>query len=627
MSYVFFQLIISFNFTLFSQINSNIFDDSSIKLNLVVRKSNQFSLSDKMSEDIKKCLPQIAITAYESNEEDIEVTNLLNGVNEKNNIKIHQPRSMSPKPIRHKPRIILKSPITTHLQKSLSPGLSDLNSCTDVEVMSDSDDEKYHIRTPNLTPGPIDYLILTDVEDLSEDEGYEKNNKAMEEFTDTENFTDDKVIMNEVEYTEQPLESIPFFPQPHREVLFHSKDGTVSALSPMEESNPIWLKSPNEEVKGFESEEEIITVQEHGNTEPYLKNNNMYYHDIDVGVVESVETVKQDRCKHKYRNRVLASKKNITPEAECGKKRYRNKNRCNSEIEESFEKRSEDNKKKTLSKYMSEPILSNVAIPEENQNIKTNQENNTFVIHDNRNGFSISIDFQSQNSVLLSVGRDYGNLSMRWFNEGLMTGRAISDYNNANILEPLEPGYSIKSSFYDPKRQFEVELFTYGTIKTFQNSYFTYIAVYTVFQPISIVQLYINRPFQTQIAMVKRPLVNVYSLKDQFTSMERLYPSPVIQLTAFKIFNQKETEKHTAQKKIKLEPTRHVSDVINIFESMCGSPKLRRTFNFKKISNLDCNIKICDLNQKYNCKCIKVKSQLGNYQLYYIKGDGLKCRL
>ncbi|XP_029343668.1 uncharacterized protein LOC103308433 isoform X2 [Acyrthosiphon pisum] len=421
-----------------SEINSNVFDDSSIELNLVLGKPNQFLLSDEMSEASKKSLPQIAITAYESNEEDIEVTNLLNGINEENNVKIHEPRSVSPKPIRHKSKIILKSPLTTHLQKSLSPGLSDLNSCTDVEVMSDSDEEKYYVRTPNLTPGPIDYFILTDIEDLSEDEGYEKNNKVIDELTDTEHFTDDKGIINEVEYTEQPLESMPYFPQPHREILFHSKDGTVSALSPTEESNPIWLKSPNEEVKGFESEEEIITVEEHGDTESYIKNNNnTYYHDIDVGVVESVETVKQDRCKHKYRNRVLTSKKNITPEAECGKKRYRNKNRCNSEIEESFEKRSEENKKKTLSKFMSEPTLSNVTIPKQNQNIKTNkinnqENNNTFVIHDNRNGFSISIDFQSQNSVLLSVGRDYGNLSMRWFNDGITTGDEANQTQQQN---------------------------------------------------------------------------------------------------------------------------------------------------------------------------------------------------
>lgn len=578
-----------------------------------------------MSEESKKSLPQIAITAYESNEEDIEVTNLLNGANVENIVKIHEPRSISPKPNRHKSRIILKSPITAHLQKSLSPCLSDFNSYTDVEVMSDSDEEKYYIRTPNLTPGPIDYFILTDVEDLSEDEGYEKNNKILDELTDTEHFIDDKGIINEVEYTEQPLESMPNFPQPHREILFHSKDGTVSALSPTEESNPIWLKSPNEEVNGFESEEEIITVEEHGDTESYIKNiNNTYYHDIDIGVVESVETVKQERCKQKYRNRVLTSKKNITPEAECSKKRYRIKNRRNSEIEECFEKRSEENKKKTLSNFMSEPALNNVAIPKQNQNIKTNkinnqENNNTFVIHDNRNGFSISIDFQSQNSVLLSVGRDYGNLSMRWFNDGIMTGRVISDYNNDNVVDPLEPGYHIKSSLYDPTRQFEVDLFTYGTIKTFQNRYFTYIAVYTIVQPVSIVQLYINRPFQTQITMVKNPLVKVYSLKDKFSSVERLHPSPVKQLSAFKIFNQTETKKNTEQKKIKFEPTKHVSDVIQIFESMCGSPKLRRKFNFKHLSNLNSNIKICNLNQKCNCKYIKKKSKIGNYQLYYKK--------
>jgi hypothetical protein len=203
--------MISFNLTLFPQINSNIFDDSSIELNLVLDNSTQFSLFNEMSEESKINLPQIAITAYESNEEDIEVTNLLNGANEQNNTKIQEPRSVSPKLNRHKSRIILKSPITTHLQKSLSPCLSDLNSYTDVEVISDSDDEKYYIRTPNLSPGPIDYFILTDVEDLSEDEGYEKNNKVIDELTDIEHFTDDKGIINEVEHTAPSLESIPIF--------------------------------------------------------------------------------------------------------------------------------------------------------------------------------------------------------------------------------------------------------------------------------------------------------------------------------------------------------------------------------------------------------------------------------
>lgn len=56
---------------------------------------------------------------------------------------------------------------------------------------------------------------------------------------------------------------------------------------------------------------------------------------------------------------------------------------------------------------------------------------------------------------------------------------------------------------------------------------------------------------------------------------------------------------------------------------MCGSPKLGRKFNFKQLLNLDSNTEICDLNQKYNCKCIKKKFQIGNYELYYRLGDGL----
>lgn len=605
--------------TIFPQIKPKLFVETSIDWNLPLRIPIQFSQLDDMSEESNKSVPQIAISAYESNEEDIEVTNLFNAKNNKNNdIKAHDTRSVSPSPIRHKSRIVLKSPITTNLHKSLSPALSDYNNLTDVEIMSDSDDEKCYIRTSNLTPGPINYFILTDVEDLSEDEEQENNNKYNEEHTDTEHFTDDKGILNEIEQTEQIFEPLSNFPQPHREIVLHSKDGTVSALPPTDESNPIWLKTPNEEIKGFESEEETITAEEFGETEPHFKNNNTYYHEIDVGVEESVETVKLERCKNKSRNRSILTKKNAMPESECGKKRFRNKNRCNSEIEECFEKRSEDNIKKTLSKYMSEPTLSKISIPTENHNnemnkVKYQENNNKCIIHDNINGFSISIDFENHNSVLLSVGRDYGNLSMRWFNDGVMAGRIITNYNNSNILKPLSSEYQTNSSLHGPKRQFEVSLFTYGSMKTLQNRYFTYIIVYTVIQPQNIVQFYIDRPFQTQIAMVKMPLVKVHSLKDKFTSMERLYPSPVKNLSAFKIFNQKNPEKYGKKKKIKLEIEKNVSDVINIFESMCGSPKLGRKFNLKQLSNSDDNLKKYGVCQKVNNMCTQIKNLIGNY--------------
>lgn len=599
--------------TLFPQINSNAFDDSSIDWFFTLNKLDK--TLDEMSEESKNSVPQIAVTAYESNEEDLEVTNLFSATYEKNNTNVHELRSVSPNPNILKSRIVLKSPITANLQKSLSPGLTNFNSCTDIEDISDSDDELNNIRASNLTPGSIDYFILTDVEDLSEEEGYEKNSDDKDEHTDTEHFTIDKEIFNEVQQNDQPLESLPNFPQPHREILFHSKDGTISALSPSEEPNPVWLKTPNEEVKGIESEEEIITAEEHGETETQLKNNNTYYHDIDVGVEESVETVKHERCKYKNKNRVLTAKKITLPEIESGKKRFRTKNRCNSEIEENIEKQPEEHKKKTISKYMSESTLNKVDIPMQKGNdlinkIKRQENNNKCVIHDNRNGFSISIDFENYNSVLLSVGREYGNLSMRWFNSGITTGRVTSDHH---IYESLEPGYFVKSSLFDPKRHFEVDLFSYGTVKTLQNRYFTYISVYTVIQPINIVQLYINRPFQTQITMVKKPLVKVCSLKDTFTSMERLYPSPVTRLSAFKVFNQKGTGMNGDHKKIKFESEKHVSDVINIFESMSGSPKLKRKFNLKKLSKLDSNIEKFDLNQKANYVCIKKNSQLGKY--------------
>lgn len=555
-----------------------------------------------MSEESNNGVPQIAITAYESNEEDVEVTNILNATEKKTNIKVHEPRSVSPLPMANKSRIILKSPITNNLRRSLSPCLSNLNNLTDVEIMSDSDDEKHHVRTPNLTPGPIDYFILTDVEDLSEDEEHENiYNNVKEEHTDTENFTDDKGLIIDVEKTE-PSESLANFPEPHREILIHSKDGKISVL-PTEESSPIGLKTPKEEVKGFDSEEEIITAEEFEETELYLKNNNTYYHDIDVGVEESVETIKHERCKHKYRNRVLNVKKNAAPEIEYGKKRFRNKNRSSSEIEESVEKCLDGNKKKMLSKYMSEPILSKVLSPIQIQNNNVNsiidhRNSNKFTIHDNRNDFSISIDLETHNSILLSVGRDCGNLSVRWLNNGIMTGRVTSDCDIHKTLESLEPGYFFKSSLYDPIQQYEVDLFSYGTTKILQNRYFTYIAVYTVVQPINIVQLYINRPFQTQIILVKKPLVKVYSLKDKCTSMERLYPSPVTRLSAFKIFNQKETEKHEEPKEVKIESKNHVSGVIDIFENMSNSPKLRRKFNFKKLSSSDNNLKINNFKQK-----------------------------
>lgn len=557
-----------------------------------------------MSEESNNGVPQIAITAYESNEEDIEVTNILNATEKKTNMKVYEPRSVSPTPTGKKSRIVLKSPITNNLRKSLSPCLSNLNNLTDIEVISDSDDERHHARTPNLTPGPIDYFILTDVEDLSEDEEHGSiRNYVKEEHTDTENFTDDKGFMNDLESIEQTSEPLANFPQPHREILIHSKDGKTSVL-PTEESSSIGLKTPKEEVKGFESEEEIITVEGFEETESCSKNSNTYYHDIDVGVEESVETIKNERCKHKFRNRVVGVKKNTPPEIEYGKKRFRNKNRSNSEIEETAEKSSEGNKKKILSKYMSEPILSKISSPIKNQintanNVINQRNSNSFTIHDNRNDFSISIDFETHDSIFLSVGRNCGNLSMRWLKNGITTGTVTSDCNIHTTLESLEPGYFFKSSLYDPNQQYEVDLFAYGTMKILQNRYFTYIAVYTVVQPVNIVQLYINRPFQTQIILVKKPLVKVYSLKDKCTSMERLYPSPVTRLSAFKIFNQKQTEeKHEEPKEVQIESKKHVSGVIDIFENMSNSPKLRRKFNFKKLSNSDNNLKIDNCKQK-----------------------------
>lgn len=575
-----------------------------------------------MSEESKRNVPQIAITAYESNEEDVEVANLFNATNDINNKKMHGHRSVSPKQNRQKSKIVLKSPVTiNNLQQSLSPSLSDVNSFTDVEVMSDSDDEKDYVRTPNLSPGPLDYYILTDVEDLSEDEGHVKSKCINEEHTDTENFTTDKELFNETVHTGKLFDSSSCLPQPHREVLFHSKDGIVSTLSPTEESNPIWLKTPKEEVKGFESEEEIITAEECDENESHYKENNTYYHNIDVGVEESVETIKNERCKHKYKNRMIGTKKTGTRETECSKKRFRNKNRSNSEVEGCFEKQTNENKTKLLSKYTSEPTLNKMAITAENLYNETNnvklqeRNNNKFIIHDNRNGFSISVDFESNNSVLLNIGRDYGNLSLRWFNDGIMTGKVMSECDNLNVLEPLEPGLFIKSSLYDPQRLFEVDLFTYGTIKTLQNRYFTFIAVYTVVQPINIVQLYINIPLQTQITTMKKPLVKLYFLKDQCTSMKRLYPSPVTHLPAFKVFNQRETEKHEEQKKIKFESDKHVSDVINIYENMSGSPKLSRKFSSKKFKNSDTDIKQYELNEKINSMCTQKKILIGNYQL------------
>lgn len=577
-----------------------------------------------MTDKTNKSVPQIAITAYESNEEDIEVKNLFNATNEKKSSQTYEPRSVSPNPFRHKSRIVLKSPTLNYLQNSISPCLSDLSGHTDVEVMSDSDDEKDYVRTGNLTPGPINYFILTDIEDLSEDEEHGKHIKVKEELTDTEHFTDDKgVYLNEIEQTEQFSDSLSFLPQPHREILFHSKDGTVSAISPTVESNLIGLKTPKEEIKGFESEEEVLTTGECEEIEPCIKNNNTYYHNIDVGVVESVETIKHERYKHKLRNRNVPKKSGI-PEIEWGKKRFRNKNRCNSEIEECFEKRSEEHKKNALLKYKSEPTLCNAIDPTQNQNMEKNKikyqaNNNTFVIHDNRNDFSISIDFECNNTVLLNVGRDNGNLSMRWFNNGITAGRVINNYNNINLLEPLESEYSIKNNFKVPKRRFNVDLFTYGTLKTLQNKYITYIIVNIIIQPINIVQLYINRPYQTQITFVNKPLIKLCSLKDKFTSEEKLNPSSVRQLPAFKLFSQKETTTNKKQTKTTFESKKYVSNIIHIFESMCGNKKLGCEFNYEKLPNLDDTLKKSGIKQKCDCLCTPIKNQIGNYQLNFTK--------
>lgn len=51
-----------------------------------MRKFSQFSLLNEISEGSNNIVPQIAITAYESNEEDIEVTNLFTAANKKSNM-------------------------------------------------------------------------------------------------------------------------------------------------------------------------------------------------------------------------------------------------------------------------------------------------------------------------------------------------------------------------------------------------------------------------------------------------------------------------------------------------------------------------------------------------------------
>ncbi|XP_050441259.1 uncharacterized protein LOC126846128 isoform X1 [Adelges cooleyi] len=384
-----------------------------------------------MSEEHRKDVPQIAITAYESTEEDAEVNSLFNSTTVQNNTKTRQSQSVSPKSLRLKSRIILKSPTpdnNINISKSLSPALSsDFNYLTDVEVMSDSDDEKDFVRTPRLTPSSIDYCILTDIEDLSEDERQPTSSQINDDHTDTEYFDEEKCFLSKEEPTRQHADDILDFPRPHREILFHSKDGVVRTLTPTDETNLVCLKTPLVEIKGFESEEEIMTMEENDVHESSKANSTPYYHDVDGGVVESSESVKPERNKHKYKT---IKKKIVVPETDCIKKRFRNRNQNNSEGEENIGKQFGECDK-TLSKYASEPITNKMAVPLQLQ-LKNNNlteiryeescKNNKLVIHDNVNGFSVSVDFESHNSILLNIGRDSGSLSLRWYNNETKAG-------------------------------------------------------------------------------------------------------------------------------------------------------------------------------------------------------------
>lgn len=612
---------ISYNSKLFSQIKLYNFDSWSLDSNLSLNQISVSSSISHMSEEHRKDVPQIAITAYESTEEDAEVNSLFNSTTVQNNTKTRQSQSVSPKSLRLKSRIILKSPTpdnNINISKSLSPALSsDFNYLTDVEVMSDSDDEKDFVRTPRLTPSSIDYCILTDIEDLSEDERQPTSSQINDDHTDTEYFDEEKCFLSKEEPTRQHADDILDFPRPHREILFHSKDGVVRTLTPTDETNLVCLKTPLVEIKGFESEEEIMTMEENDVHESSKANSTPYYHDVDGGVVESSESVKPERNKHKYKT---IKKKIVVPETDCIKKRFRNRNQNNSEGEENIGKQFGECDK-TLSKYASEPITNKMAVPLQLQ-LKNNNlteiryeescKNNKLVIHDNVNGFSVSVDFESHNSILLNIGRDSGSLSLRWYNNETKAGRISPRFIRIGNLQTVEPACITKPNLNNSRHQFDVESCTYESMKIHKRRYITYFIVYFIVRPKHIVQYHISKQYLIQIPITKPPLVNICSFKDQFINQKRLHPSSITGLSAFKVFSREHEAKHKSRKKIVLESRKHVADVIQIFENMCDNPSVSHTVNYKTSQHYYKDPQLLTLRQNVSFMA-KSNNKIGKY--------------
>ncbi|XP_050522863.1 uncharacterized protein LOC126895253 [Daktulosphaira vitifoliae] len=408
-----------------------------------------------MSHSYHNSVPKISVTTYESVEENVEVNNYFNSQKIRNNFNSNV-TTLSSNPSQRKINVDWKSMTSedSNLKHSLSPiSSSDINCLTDIEAISDSDDENNFIQTGCLSPSLQKLCILTDIEDLSEDERLSSVNKINEVHTDTENFSDEldylKNELKEKKYIED------FFPQPHREVSFHSKDSIICTLTPTNEINPVWLKSPREELEGFESEEEIVTIPENYNDKSCKGNSDIYHHDNYSGVVESSEFIK------KYQNKqkscvLMTNKKSFLSDADFIKKRVRNKRQNSSDKRENFEKKSTESLKTELKSLLT-PSLNNIM---QSTGLQLNNKNyankrhpeynnlNKLVIHDNINGFSVSFNFENQNSVILNIGRDSENLSLKWYKNGSASGSEVnlSQYQNEKSLSCSEPSTEITTN-------------------------------------------------------------------------------------------------------------------------------------------------------------------------------------
>lgn len=542
-----------------------------------------------MSYQCQKDVPQIAVTTYESNEDDAEIINYLNSPKIRNNLNAVN-SSGSFNDLQQKTKMEKKCMTLEdgNLNHSLSPvSTSDINFLTDIEAISDSDDENNFVRNDCLSPSLQRFYVLTDIEDLSEDEKTESLNNTNEKQTECGLFIGKLDDLKNDSKEKKYFEDILNFPQPQREILFYSRDGVIRALTPINDKNSAWIKSPREKLEGFESEEEVVTVPENSHHKP---RKDSYHHDDYSGVVSSSEIIK--KYQNKQKSRVLVTKKkSLLHEADFMKKRVHHKRQNSNDGGESFEKKMTESLK-TTSKSLSAPILNNmmqstgVQINNKNCAINHRQECNKLnklIIHDNINDFNVSFNFDCQNAVILNIGRDSENLSIKWYKNESASGRINSRLISFKNLKLITTDcYTSSSNNLEGSRY--LELCFYKTIRIHQCRCITYFVIYINIKPLHTVQYYRSKQFLIEMPEKQSLLVNFSCFNDKFMKTKQISPTYTTRLSSNKVFNE-ERKVNINENPLVIKPKNRVIDVVQMFESLTdkyykSQPTIIRTVQY-----------------------------------------------